>query len=103
MHATLQVVHHAYFREDDKTPIPAATLKLVFREMAERQKVELRWLAVDGQAMNADHKPRDEFEKQAAAAIAAPKMSFFLLVSHSRSSSAVPAIRPVRASAPTVT
>ncbi len=39
----------------------------------------------------------------AAAAIAAPKMSFFLLVSHSRSSSAVPAIRPVRASAPTVT
>ena len=76
VHATLQYVHHEYYREDEGLTIPAATLQRVFQELAERQKVELRWLAVDGQAMNADHKPRDEFEKQAAAAIAAGKGEF---------------------------
>jgi hypothetical protein len=73
VHATLQYVHHEYYREDEGLKIPAATLGRVFRELAERQKVQLRWLAVDGEAMNTDHKPQDEFEKQAAAAIASGK------------------------------
>jgi hypothetical protein len=76
VHATLHYVHHEYYREDEGLAIPAETLRRVFREVAERQKVELRWLAVDGQAMNTDHKPRDEFERQAAAAIAAGKGEF---------------------------
>jgi len=76
VHATLQYVHHEYYREDEGLAIPAETLKRMFREVAERQKVELRWLAVDGQAMNADHKPRNDFEKQAAAAIGAGKEEF---------------------------
>ena len=81
LHATLQVVHHAYFREDDGTPIPAATLREVFREMSQRQKVELRWLAVNAQAMNVDHQPRDEFEKNAAKAIASGQDSYELAAS----------------------
>jgi hypothetical protein len=71
MHATLQIVHQQYFREDEGILIPAITLKRVFREMAWRQQVELRWLAINAQAMNVDHEPRDAFEKQAATAIAA--------------------------------
>jgi hypothetical protein len=71
MHATLQIVHQQYFREDEGIVIPAITLKRVFREMAKRQQVELRWLAVNAQAMNVDHEPSDAFEKQAATAIAA--------------------------------
>jgi type III secretory pathway component EscV len=71
MHATLQIVHQQYFREDEGIVIPAITLKRVFRELARRQQVELRWLAVNAQAMNVDHEPRDAFEKQAATAIAA--------------------------------
>ncbi len=76
LHATLQIVHHEYYREDEGLKIPAATLKSVFRELAERQKVEVQWLAVDGQAMNDDHKPRNAFEKAAVEALAAGKNEF---------------------------
>ena len=76
MHATLQIVHHEYYREDEGLTIPAATLKRVFPELASRQKLELRWLAVDAQAMNVDHKPRDEFEKQAVQELASGKDEF---------------------------
>lgn len=65
----LQVVHHEYYREDEKLPIPARTFQKVFRELADNQKVELRWLAVTGQAMNQDHVPKNEFEKRAVSAI----------------------------------
>jgi hypothetical protein len=70
-HATLQAVHHQYFREDEGIVIPAVTLKRVFRELARHQNIEVRWLAVNAQAMNVDHEPRDEFEKQAVKALAA--------------------------------
>lgn len=66
----LRVVHHEYYREDEKLPIPARTFKKVFRELADKQKVEIRWLAVTGQAMNQDHLPQNDFEKQAVKAIA---------------------------------
>jgi hypothetical protein len=68
--AMLQVVHHEYYREDEKLPIPARTFKKVFRELADHQKVEIRWLAVTGQAMNQDHTPQNDFEKQAVREIA---------------------------------
>lgn len=76
MHATLQIVHHEYYREDEGLAIPAATLRKVFKELAERQQVELRWLAVNAQPMNADHQPRSAFEKEAVAALAAGKEEF---------------------------
>jgi len=79
MHATLQIVHQEFFREDKGIPIPAATLKKVFRELAVRQKVELRWLAVNAQAMNDDHKPQNDFEQQAVRALASGKEEFELV------------------------
>ena len=33
-------------------PLPAATLKDVFAELEEEEGIKLRWLAVDGKAMN---------------------------------------------------
>jgi len=70
IHDTLQVVHAQYYREDEGLAIPAATLKQVFRRLAERRKVEVRWLVVDARAMNVDHNPRDDFEKDAVKSFA---------------------------------
>lgn len=69
--AMLQVVHHEYYREDQKLPIPARTFKKVFQELADQQKVEVHWLAVTGQAMNVSHDPQNEFERQAVNSLAA--------------------------------
>ncbi len=76
LHATLQAIHHRYFHEDEGIVIPAVTLKSVFRELARHRKVEVRWLAVNAQAMNVDHEPRDAFEKEAVKALAAGADSF---------------------------
>ena len=76
MHATLHIVHREYYREDEALKIPAATMKRVFKELANRQQVELRWLAVNAQAMNADHKPRDAFEQQAVKVLASGKNEY---------------------------
>ena len=69
IHATLQVVHHQYYREDEGLAIPAATLRDVFAELEREQHIKLRWLAVEGKAMNSDHKPQDAFEIEAAQAL----------------------------------
>lgn len=69
MHATLQIVHHRYYQEDEGLLLPAATLKEVFAEVEQEQGIKLRWLAVEGQVMNTDHSARDEFERQAAKAL----------------------------------
>lgn len=75
-HATLQYVHHEYYREDEQLPLPAATLERVFKEVATRQHVKLRWLAVNAQAMNVEHSARDDFENASVAALAAGKPEF---------------------------
>ena len=76
MHSTLQLVHHRYYREDEALPIPAAMLKEVFAELEKEQHVKLRWLVVEGQAMNADHQPRDSFENDAVQALKSKSQSF---------------------------
>lgn len=65
LHTMLQVTHDRFYREDEGLPIPAATLKDVFAELKKKQDITVRWLVVDGQAMNVDHKPQDEFERMA--------------------------------------
>ncbi|RLS56329.1 MAG: DUF3365 domain-containing protein [Planctomycetota bacterium] len=75
MHATLQVVHHRYYQEDEGLPLPAATLKEVFATMEQEQQVSLRWLAIEGQVMNTDHTARTDFEQAAAQALKAGKKS----------------------------
>lgn len=76
MHSTLQIVHHQFYREDEGLPIPAATLKDVFAALEEEHHVKLRWLTVEGQAMNSDHKPRDAFEHEAVTALKSGKQAF---------------------------
>lgn len=69
MHATLQVVHHRYYQEDEGLLLPAATLKEVFAEIEKEEGVQLRWLAVEGEVMNTDHTARDDFEREAVKAL----------------------------------
>ena len=73
IHATLQIVHLQYYREDEGLDIPARTMKRVFAEVARSRNVQLHWLVVNAKAMNVDHNPRDDFEKNAAQAIASGK------------------------------
>jgi hypothetical protein len=72
----LQFVHHEYYRKDEGLALPAATLDRVFRELAARRNVKLRWMAVTAKAMNVDHNPQDDFEKAAVAALTAGQDEF---------------------------
>lgn len=76
LHATLQIVHRRFYREDEGLPIPARTLQAVFDILDQDQKIQLRWISVNAQAMNVDHEPRDDFEKRAAQALAAGKPEY---------------------------
>jgi hypothetical protein len=76
IHATLQIVHHQYFRDDEGLLIPARTMKAVFKELDRGCDVQLRWLVVDADAMNVDHKAKDEFERSAVKALASGKDEF---------------------------
>lgn len=54
----------------------AVAFREVFARIAEQRGVTLRWLAVEGVAMNVDHEPHDDFERSAAQAIRAGEKSF---------------------------
>lgn len=69
MHATLHVVHHEYYREDEGLRLPAAMMRDVFDELRKERNVALRWLAVEGVAMSTDHKPGTPFEHAAVKAL----------------------------------
>jgi len=73
IHSTLQVVHNRYYREDEGLPIPAAIMGEVFKELETGEKVKLRWLAVEGLAMNTDHLPQDSFETEAVKSLKSGK------------------------------
>lgn len=63
-------MHRDFFDDDDiLQALPAESLEDVFKELARSFQVEMRWLVVNAKAMNVDHKPRDEFERKAAAAL----------------------------------
>jgi hypothetical protein len=72
---SLEVMHHHYFRNDRPT-LPARALEDVFDEIDERSKIKTRWIAVNTPAMSVDHEPETEFEKKAAAEIAAGKTQY---------------------------
>lgn len=73
IHSSLRVVHDRYYREDEGLPIPAAAMGEIFRDMESTERVRLRWLAVEGQAMNTDHVARDSFETEAVQALKSGK------------------------------
>ncbi len=72
----LRAIHQAYYREDEGLPIPALLMREVFQDLGKRRQVEFRWLAVDTDAMNVDHKPQTDFEKRAVKAIASGEKNF---------------------------
>jgi len=74
--ATLDTIHVRYFIQGEKLVIPSAALEEVFGQMARKMNVEARWLAVNAQAMNVDHKPQDKFEKAAVEAFIDGKKEF---------------------------
>ncbi len=76
MHATLKRVHDDYYKEDKSLPIPAASLKEVFAEVEKEQQLQLRWLAVEGDAMNVDHQAKTPFENEAVKALSSGKKEF---------------------------
>ncbi|MFY9253550.1 MAG: DUF3365 domain-containing protein [Fuerstiella sp.] len=75
MHATLQTTHDRYYREDEGLPIPAAIMKNVFEDIKTKQNVTLRWLVVEGQAMNTDHVAKGKFEEAAVKLLKAGELS----------------------------
>jgi len=76
MHDTLQIVHHRYYKEDEGLELPAGTLLEVFADIAQEHQVKLRWLVVEGQAMNSDHIAQDDFERAAVQALLTGKKKY---------------------------
>ena len=73
--ATLDAVHHRYFRREGAV-LPARALEDVFKEIDRKRKIKTRWIAVNTPAMSVNHVPETAFEKKAAAELAAGKDEF---------------------------
>lgn len=72
----LQVMHRDFFREDQKLTLPSKSLEDVFAEMSRSQNVELRWLAVNANAMSQSHTPQNEFEKSVVKSLSSGKEEY---------------------------
>jgi hypothetical protein len=76
IHGVLQVVHRDFFMDDESINIPSQSLEDVFLELDRGHKLKLKWLVVEGDVMNVDHKPADAFERNAVTALADGKKEF---------------------------
>jgi hypothetical protein len=70
IHGSLQVMHRDFFRGNGGGHIPSKSLEDVFGELEKTWGVNVRWLAVDTDAMNPAHRPKTDFEKLAVKGIA---------------------------------
>ncbi len=68
---TLQVMHRDFFDEDNAHAIPSASLEDVFHEMERAFSVKMKWLTVNTDLVNVDHKAKTDFEKAAVKKLAA--------------------------------
>lgn len=66
--ATLDMMHHRYFRHDRAT-IPARAMEDVFTEIDRQSQMKSSWIAINSRAMSIDHEPEGEFEMAAVKAI----------------------------------
>jgi hypothetical protein len=73
--ATLDAMHHHFFRRE-RSVLPARAMEDVFAEMEKQSKIKAGWISVNTKAMSINHEPKNDFEKQAAKAIAAGKGEF---------------------------
>lgn len=76
IHGTLQVVHRDFFIEDESRVIPSASMEDVFQALEDTYDVHLKWLVVETDVVNIDHKPEGDFEKAAVKALAERKPYF---------------------------
>ena len=67
---SLQIMHRDFFDEDGSGAIPSASMEDVFHELGRSYSVQVKWLVVNTDVVNVDHKPSDEFERSAARALA---------------------------------
>lgn len=70
--ATLDVMHHRYFR-GDRAIVPARAMEDVFSQIQRKSSTEARWISVNLKPMSLDHTPETEFEKHAAKVLATGK------------------------------
>lgn len=70
LRGSLQVMHRDFFDEENPPAIPSASLEDVFVELQQSHQVRVKWLTVETDVLNVDHKPQDAFETAAARALA---------------------------------
>jgi hypothetical protein len=63
------VITHATYVKDRATPPAATPARKVFEAMAQKGWPETRWLATTGRPFNPDANPKDQFERDAVAAL----------------------------------
>lgn len=69
LRGSLQVMHRDFFDEENPPAIPSASLEDVFAELQRSHQVRVKWLTVETDVLNVDHKPQDAFETAAARAL----------------------------------
>jgi hypothetical protein len=64
-------MHRDFFRSGGRSGgnIPSKSLEDVFGGLEKTWGVDVKWLAVDTEAMNPDHRPKTDFDKLAAKGI----------------------------------
>lgn len=63
------VVTHSTYVKDPSTPAAAFMARKVFDAMAAKGWPQTRWISTTGRQFNPDAKPKDQFERDAAAAL----------------------------------
>ena len=76
--ATLDSMHHHFFRRE-RSVLPARAMEDVFADVDRQTNIKSAWIAVNTKAMSIQHEPKNDFEKQAAKALAAGKGEFELV------------------------
>ncbi len=76
IHGALQVAHRDFFDAENPLAIPSSSLEDVFDELARSHHVDVKWLIVETDILNVDHKPQNDFEKQATRALSSGKPEF---------------------------
>jgi hypothetical protein len=70
------VLTHGTYVKDRSIPAAAVVARQLFKTMAAKGWPETRWLSTTGRPFNPDSNPKDQFEKDAAAALKAGKARF---------------------------
>lgn len=76
LRGSLQVMHRDFFDEENPPAIPSASLEDVFAELQRSHQVRVKWLTVETDVLNVDHKPQDAFETAAVRALKEGKTDY---------------------------